>query len=568
MMRNTLVGTLFLLFTIGGCSGTQKAGMSSPEKVSTDTQTLLGYQDEIDIGYLKPHLSAFSADSMEGRETGMKGQKKAADYLVTQYKKMGLKPIVEEDSYLQKFKVNATRDDSIVFTITAKDINGTTPADRSVIRENSTANFIPQFSRGDTLDGEIVFVGYGVSNKLDINQLQGQDLQDKWVLAFNNAPQVIDGDTLYKDHQEFYRAWMTGLLQQGVKGVLTIPEITPEEFYTKAEEQNVAFGKPTGMKLAYLDEGQEPQGPSLGINTIAPQTAAELLDLENLAELNNKREDIARNMDKFNAQKTGYELSQISYNTDVKLGSENVMAFLEGGDPELKDEVVVIYSHYDHLGIGKPDSTGDNIYNGADDDGSGVIGTLNIAKSFAEAAEDGVRPRRSILFLNVSGEEKGLLGSRFYSDHPVIPIEKTITNINVDMIGRLDPAHEEKGVEDYSYIIGSKLISSELDSLLHVANERSGKIELSEKYNDLNDPNQFYRRSDHWNFGRLGIPFIFFFTGVHEDYHQPSDEVDKIHFQKMQKIVRTMYATVVMVANADESPKVDNQEFIEITKEG
>src|SRR5699024_8531791 len=313
---------------------------------------------------------------------------------------------------------------------------------------------------------------------------------------------------------------------------------------------------------------QEPQGPSLGINTIAPQTAAELLDLENLAELNNKREDIARNMDKFNAQKTGYELSQISYNTDVKLGSENVMAFLEGGDPELKDEVVVISSHYDHLGIGKPDSTGDNIYNGADDDGSGVIGTLNIAKSFAEAAEDGVRPRRSILFLNVSGEEKGLLGSRFYSDHPVIPIEKTITNINVDMIGRLDPAHEEKGVEDYSYIIGSKLISSELDSLLHVANERSGKIELSEKYNDLNDPNQFYRRSDHWNFGRLGIPFIFFFTGVHEDYHQPSDEVDKIHFQKMQKIVRTMYATVVMVANADESPKVDNQEFIEITKEG
>src|SRR5699024_3702131 len=163
---------------------------------------------------------------------------------------------------------------------------------------------------------------------------------------------------------------------------------------------------------------------------------------------------------------------------------------------------------------------------------------------------------------------KGLLGSRFYSDHPVIPIEKTITNINVDMIGRLDPAHEEKGVEDYSYIIGSKLISTELDSLLHVANERSGKIELSEKYNDLNDPNQVDRRSDHWNFGRVGIPFIFFFTGVHEDYHQPSDEVDKIHFQKMQKIVRTMYATVVMVANADESPKVDNQEFIEITKEG
>src|SRR5699024_7378129 len=130
---------------------------------------------------------------------------------------------------------------------------------------------------------------------------------------------------------------------------------------------------------------------------------------------------------------------------------------------------------------------------------SGVIGTLNTAKAFVEAAKDGVRPKRSVLFLNVTGEEKGLLGSRYYSDHPVFPIDKTVANLNIDMIGRIDPEHEKKGVEDYSYIIGSELISSGLDSLLKVANSQSGQIELNKKYNDLEDPNQFYRRSDHWN---------------------------------------------------------------------
>ena len=134
------------------------------------------------------------------------------------------------------------------------------------------------------------------------------------------------------------------------------------------------------------------------------------------------------------------------------------------------------------------------------------------------------------------------------------------------MIGRVDPLHQKKGIEGYSYIIGGDIISSELDSLITVANSQSGQIQLNDRYNDLQDPNQFYRRSDHWNFGRLGVPFVFFFTGVHEDYHQPSDEVHKIRFYKMAKIVRTMYATAVLVANTDNPPTVDNQEFIEITK--
>ena len=192
---------------------------------------------------------------------------------------------------------------------------------------------------------------------------------------------------------------------------------------------------------------------------------------------------------------------------------------------------------------------------------------LNAAYALSKAAEDGIRPRRSILFLNVAGEEKGLLGSRYYSDHPLFPIEKTVANLNTDMIGRIDEKHEKEGVTDYVYVIGGVLISSGLDSLLHVANEKTGDIILSDRFNDLNDPNQFYRRSDHWNFGRLGVPFIFFFTGVHKDYHQPGDEVDKILFKKYQKIVKTIYGTAILTANADKRPKVDNQAFIKKTQE-
>lgn len=568
MTRNIFVGSLLLLLTIGGCSGTKTTTEAPSQKVITDTDALLEYQDEITVDYLRQHLTVFSSDSMEGRATGMKGQKIAANYLVNQYKNMGLKAVGDNGSYLQKLKLKATQSDSIVFTTFTREAEQKQTADRSVISKNSTADFIQQFSRGDTLSGDIIFAGYGLQNSaLGIDQLQQADFEGKWVMIFNEVPQVVKGDTLYKSKRSFYRKRVSGIIQKGAKGILMIPQMSAQEFSNRAKKENMGFGKPSGLKLAYLDKNTGSL-PSLALITIAPPKAADLLGLADTGALDEKRREILQNMDDFQAQKTKYGLSQITYEENIELGTENVLAFLEGGDPKLKDEVVIMSSHYDHLGIGAPDSTGDRIYNGADDDGSGVIGTLNTAKAFVEAAKDGVRPKRSVLFLNVTGEEKGLLGSRYYSDHPVFPIDKTVANLNIDMIGRIDPEHEKKGVEDYSYIIGSELISSGLDSLLKVANSQSGQIELNKKYNDLEDPNQFYRRSDHWNFGRLGIPFVFFFTGVHEDYHRPSDEVEKIRFEKMAKIVRTMYATIVMVANADEAPKVDNQAFIEITKGG
>lgn len=536
-------------------------------KPNTDTDALLAYQEEITVPYLRSHLSVLAADSMEGRETGTRGQKMAAEYLAKQYRQMGLKPVGDNQSYYQKFNLTASKRDSTVFE-TFQISDGTKSlVERSVESYRETANYIRAFGGSDTLNGEIVYAGFGVNDPANnVAHLEGINLQGKWVLVFQEIPNVVDGDTLINPGIDARSRFGTIISQKGAEGLLLIPSMSIDEFQKAAAQTQSGYGKPSGMGLEYLNDGSG-GGFSKGYTVINPALASQVLGLEQGAQgLENVRSKLVDNITAFSPRATGYVLKQTPYSSTVTVETENVLALLEGADPRLKKEVVVMTSHYDHVGIGQPDSTGDRIYNGADDDGSGTVALLNIAQALVEAKKNGVMPQRSILFLNVSGEEKGLLGSRYYSDHPVLPVDKTIANINTDMIGRIDPEHEKEGVEDYSYIIGGKIISSQLDSLLRVANNRSANIELSDRYNDLNDPNQFYRRSDHWNFARLGIPFIFFFTGVHEDYHRPSDEIEKIRFEKMAKVVKTMYATAVMVANAEKAPEVDNQEFIEKTK--
>lgn len=559
-VKTILLG--LLIFTIG-CTGSQTSTETeeTTERVSTDTEQLLTYQDNISIEFLKRHLTAFAADSMEGRETGTEGLEKAADFLARQYRNMGLQPAGDDSTFFQKFKLNATQSDSIVFETFVHHNGQKELFDRSVASESSTANYIRGFGGTDSLSGQIVFAGFGVDDTArGVAHLEGADLKGKWVMVFEEIPHVVGTDTLV-DPSLDNRARFLSIIKKGAEGILLIPDMSVEEFRSAARQQQIDFSKPSSMQLAYRSNGSG--GFPGGYNLINPDFAARMLEVDSIA---SQRKQVVENITGFEPQLLNYSLNHIPYSEDITIETQNIAAYLEGGDPALKDEVVVLTSHYDHVGIGQPDSTGDSIYNGADDDGSGTIGLLNIARALSEAADNGVRTKRSILFLNVSAEEVGLLGSRYYSDHPIFPMDKTVANINVDMIGRVDEAHEKQGIEEYAYIIGAEIISSELDSLIKVANNRSGQIEFDKKYNDLNDPNQFYRRSDHWHFGRKGVPFVFFFTGVHEDYHRPSDEVHKIRFEKMAKIVRTMYASTVIIANTENPPAVDNQEFIEITK--
>ncbi|MGB7498311.1 MAG: M28 family metallopeptidase [Moheibacter sp.] len=235
----------------------------------------------------------------------------------------------------------------------------------------------------------------------------------------------------------------------------------------------------------------------------------------------------------------------------IKKDTENVMAFIEGS--EKPDEILIISAHYDHEGI-----KNGLIYFGADDDGSGTVAVMEIAKAFKLAEKDGYRPKRSILFLHVTGEEIGLLGSRFYTDkQPVFPLENTIADLNTDMIGRVDEAHRDN--PNYVYLIGSDMLSTDLHNLSEEVNKKYIGLDLDYKFNDVNDPNQFYYRSDHYNFAKNNIPVIFYFNGVHQDYHKPTDTPDKINYDMLAKRSQLIFATAWELANAESRPVVDKK---------
>jgi len=238
--------------------------------------------------------------------------------------------------------------------------------------------------------------------------------------------------------------------------------------------------------------------------------------------------------------------------TSLTTTVDNVMGMIEGTDK--KDEYVIITAHYDH--VGKRNDT--TIFYGADDDGSGTVSVLELAEAFAKAKAAGKGPRRSILFMTVSGEEHGLWGSKYYSDHPVYPLEKTTVNLNIDMIGRIGNDYmKDKDSANYVYVIGDNKLSSDLTPITDAVNTKYTGLKLDRKYNDPNDPNRFYFRSDHYNFAEKGVPIIFYFNGVHPDYHRPTDTPDKIRYELMEKRARLVYYTALEMANRDEMLKRD-----------
>ena len=222
--------------------------------------------------------------------------------------------------------------------------------------------------------------------------------------------------------------------------------------------------------------------------------------------------------------------------------SENVLAFIEGS--EKPEEIIVISAHLDHVGVNNGE-----IYNGADDDGSGTVALLEIAEAFKMAADAGKGPKRSILFLHVTGEEKGLLGSKYYTQNPTFPLANTVCNLNIDMIGRIDARHKED--PNYVYLIGSDKLSTELHTLSENINKKYMNINLDYKYNDENDPNRFYYRSDHYNFAKNNVPIIFYFNGTHVDYHQPTDTPDKINYELLEKRTKLVFHTAWEIANKE-----------------
>lgn len=564
MTRFLYVITAFTLLLMAGCAGTEEL----TERESRPLEDFTSYSSQITPEALRSHLEVFAHDSLMGRNTGTEGEDKAARYLINKYEELGISPKGVDDSYLQPFILNAEKTDSLVYNLFTVEDGDTLSQHRSLIANDSPGDFIRLFGGAAPLNSEIVFGGFGITDaERGVNHIDAEQMQGMWVLLFADFPTVVDGDTLI--NPEITNNARVGNLfgQVDAGGVLVVSGREDSQFTRAAEVDAQLINQPANMRLQYLDDSDSQNGFPKSYTQVSPQLAAEILGLSSTRELYTLRKNVADNITEFEPESTGYHLNYSPHAGTVEVEGKNVIAYIEGSDPELKEEVVVLMAHYDHIGLSMPDNNGDMINNGADDNGSGTMALLSIAEALQNAKNDGIGLDRSVLFLHVSAEEKGLLGSRYYSDHPVIPIEQTVTAFNADMIGRSDPENIEAETTDYVYLIGGEIISSGLDSLVSSANDETVQMRLDRKYNDLTDSNQFYRRSDHWNFGRLNVPFVFFFTGVHEDYHRPSDEVDKIEFEKYSRLVQMIYASTVKVANFDGRPQVDNEEFINITRE-
>lgn len=534
-------------------------------KTASNKKSLEDFSGIITSDLMREHLTILASDEMEGRNTGSVGIEKAAQYLANEYARLGLLAPGESGSYFQTVPFMGTKVLSLDFGLFQGEGSAKKPYQAPGYLADKNKMFTRMQGGRGLIDAEIVFGGFGASDSVyGVEPFKEMDLSGKWVLIFQDLPKVVDGDTLLGARVNAQSRLLDLIIRREAAGVILMdsePSL-PFEIYVEAFRKQIET--PSNIRFADRPAPNTLAGAYLRVH---PELAAHLLKVNGIAGLNELKSTIRNNMKSWKAQSLGLSLMMNIDEQQVEVPSKNVLAFLEGEDPVLKNEIVVLSSHYDHVGISLPDANGDYINNGADDDGSGTIGVLAVATAFSQAAKEGFRPRRSILFLNVTAEEKGLLGSRYYSDNPVFPIENHVANINMDMIGRDATEHKDKDIKEGLYIIGASLISSSLDSLLQVSNKATHNLYLDLSLNNVRDPQQIYRRSDHWNFGRLGIPFVFYFTGLHEDYHRPSDEADKVNYDKMTKITQLIYRNTLEIANYSKRPVVDNEEFIQATRQ-
>jgi hypothetical protein len=527
-MNNNLLGGLLLMATT----------LVQAQDVATQ------YAKTITPADLKKHLVIIASDSLEGRDTGSPGQKKAADYVAKHFKMYGLTPIATavdgSKSYFQKYNLYQKNWGEIY-----------------VKAEGKTFKFNEDFYLSGllTTEGEVavptVFAGYGIEANL-YNDYQKLDVKNKAVVILEGEPKGTNGKYLVNGNDQTSswsgpQSWQKKVatsMAKGAKYVFMVSEKEGSEFEELIKRRAVMSRRMSRMSMKSIKELLS----NTAAFTVSVEMGADLLDI-NARKLVDLQQQITKKGKPSSKSPSGEVVLKVERTSEV-IDTENVAGLLEGTDK--KDEVVVISAHLDHIGI-SPDG---QINNGADDDGSGTVSLLELAEAFSKAKADGKGPRRSILFLNVTGEEKGLFGSEFYSENPLLPLANTVADLNIDMIGRVDQAHAND--PKYVYIIGSDKLSSELHAISEAANNEYIGYNLDYTFNDPKDPNRFYYRSDHYNFAKKGVPVVFYFTGVHEDYHRPGDDVEKIMFDKQAPIVQLVFHTAWKLANREERIKVDS----------
>ena len=474
-------------------------------------EVLMEASSSIKIDELKEKMYKYSSDEFEGKGTPSKGQELAVGYLANHYKSLKI-PSIKENSYFQPVPLQLANKPEISLSISDKNF---AYYDDYISYKNGPNKTYK--------NEDIIYVGYGIEDN-KYNDYKGLDVNGKVVVIIGGEPR--DSNEEYFINGKEKSKWSNSREEINLKSKIAkskgaLALVIVDEYLHRRYT----------FRYRYSDSGRGEKRMELGNE--------ESNNFQVLLFSGKHKEYLSNNNLKFN----------MNFKKDVQtFTADNVAAIIKGS--EFPDEYVILTAHLDHVGIQNGD-----IYNGADDNGSGTVAMLEIAEAFALAKEQGYSPKRSIVFLHVTAEERGLLGSEYYADYdPLVPIENTIANLNMDMMGRADPKRGVKNL-NYVYVIGSDILSDDLHNINLDANNYAN-LELDFRFNDINDPNQFYYRSDHYHFVKNNIPSIFYFSGVHEDYHQPTDTAEKILYEPYKRRVKLIFHTAWGLANSKEKIKL------------
>lgn len=508
--------------------------------------------EEITASQISNYLYFVASDAMGGRDTPSYGLDVTAEFLKMNLERWGFKPAGDNGSFFQKI---ALRRDAIDAAGTSVKLGG----ESFVYGED-----VARASGSGGINAPIVFAGNGwMIKSKNMNPYANIDVKGKLVAVYGEGPiggrslipmptGVTQADLPQSGRGTEWADAATYARANGAAGLLVLPSKFLQENWS-AVTQNFGRSRMVVDKLA--QPNANPQGgPQMTVLFASPKLANAIFK----GEAGNPLEGYTNSFEVNSAKTFDFKIA-----TKAEMQwTQNVVALWEGSDPVLKSEMVAIGAHYDHVGT-NPNAPGpDKIWNGADDDGSGTVAVLSIAEALAKAK---VRPKRSVLFVWHCGEEKGLWGSEYFNKFPTVDIKKVVAQLNIDMIGRskkegdTNPKNKDLSGENAIYVIGSEMMSSTLGAITKGTNDAYLKLTYDYRYDDPKDTNRFFFRSDHFNYAVNGIPITFWFDGVHEDYHQPTDHPDKIDYQKMEKVTRTIFLTMWELTDLKERPKIDKQ---------
>ena len=541
-----LISALLLttLLAITFAPGYAQRTSNKSKKTAAVAPTVQRGVDTISAMQMKDYLTFIASDEMEGRDTPSRGLDTTAKFIAMNLALWGFKPGGDNGSYLQRIDLKRDRIDG---GQTRVELNG------KVLTPGT--DYLPAGGSGN-IKGQLVFAGSGwfVKSK-QIDAYKDIDGVGKIAVVFgtpNFPPRGVSRSDFGKQGEDFMNP-SDYARKVGAVGLIYVPDFQYLANWERNRQRIMERGTTVVAKF------QTPTSAPVPSIIVSPEIANTILAGEKSTATGIFNASYGAGLPPpfvLNASKT-ISISLTSKSETVP--TQNVVGIWEGSDPVLKDEYVAVGAHYDHVGICAPGGA-DPICNGADDDGSGTTAILSMAEALAKAP---TRPKRSVLFVWHCGEEKGLWGSRYFTEYPTVPLDHVVAQLNIDMIGRsktegdTNPRNKDLTGPNAVYLIGSTMMSTELGELVQSVNKSYLNIAYDTRYDDPADPNRFFYRSDHFNYARKGIPIIFFFDGVHQDYHQPGDSPDKIDYQKMEKVTRTVYMTLWEVANRATRVKVD-----------